>query len=99
MINALLKGVIKLIISLVNVILTPIDAIIVSVLPDLSNAFTSVGSFLNIISSGIGWAVSLTGLSSATISIIVAYYSFKLTAPFLFYMIKLALAWYNKIKP
>ena len=99
MINALLKGVIKLIISLVNVILTPIDAIIVSVLPDLSNSFTAVGSFLNIISSGIGWAVSLTGLSSATISIIVAYYSFKLTAPFLFYMIKLALAWYNKIKP
>lgn len=99
MINALLKGVIKLIISLVNVILTPIDAIIVSVLPDLSNAFTAIGSFLNIISSGIGWAVSLTGLSSATISTIVAYYSFKLTAPFLFYMIKLALAWYNKIKP
>lgn len=99
MINALLKGVIKLIISLVNVILTPIDAIIVSVLPDLSNAFTAIGSFLSIISSGIGWAVSLTGLSSATISLIVAYYTFKLTAPFLFYMIKLALSWYNKIKP
>lgn len=99
MINALLKGVIKLIISLVNVILTPIDSIIVSVLPDLSNAFTAIGSFLSIISSGIGWAVSLTGLSSATISLIVAYYTFKLTAPFLFYMIKLALSWYNKIKP
>lgn len=99
MINALLKGIIGLIISLVNLILTPIDNLIVSVIPDLSNAFTAIGSFFNMISSSIGWAVSLTGLSSATISLIISYFTFKLTAPFLFYMIKLALSWYNKIKP
>lgn len=99
MINALLQGVISLIISLVNIILTPIDAIIVSALPDLSNAFTAIGSFLNIAGQSIGWVISLTGLSASTISLVVTYYTFKLTAPFLFYMIKLALAWYNKIKP
>lgn len=99
MINAILTGIINLIISLVSLILLPIDALILSVLPDLSNAFTAIGSFLNIISSGIGWAVSLSGLSSATISLIVAYWTFTLTAPMLFYMIKLALAWYNRLKP
>ena len=99
MINALLQGVISLIIGLVNIILTPIDAIIVSALPDLSNAFTAIGSFLNVAGQSIGWVISLTGLSSSTISLVVTYYTFKLTAPFLFYMIKLALAWYNKIKP
>lgn len=99
MINAILKGIISLIISLVSVILTPIDSLITSALPSLSNALTAVATFFNYVGSSLGWVISLTGLSSETLSLIVAYFTFKLTAPMLFYMIKLALAWYNKIKP
>lgn len=99
MINKILMGIIKLIISLVTLILTPIDNLIASFLPDLSNGLTAVGSFLNLISNGLGWVVSSTGLSNESLSLIVAYFSFKLTAPMLFYMIKLALSWYNKLKP
>ena len=99
MINAILKGIISLIIGLVSLILTPIDNLILTALPDLSNALTAVGNFLNLISNGIGWAVSLTGLSDEALSLIVMYFTFKLTAPMLFYMIKLALSWYNKLKP
>lgn len=99
MINKLLLGIIKLIVSLVTLILTPIDNLIQSVLPELSSAFTAIGNFLNVISGGIGWVISLTGLSNNTISLIVAYYGFVLTAPMLFYMIKLALAWYDRLKP
>lgn len=99
MINKILIGIIKLIVSLVSIILTPIDNLIQSALPQLSNAFTAIGNFLNIISSSIGWCISLTGLSSETISLIVAYFTFTLTAPMLFYMIKLALSWYNRLKP
>lgn len=99
MINKILLGIIKLIVSLVSVILTPFDNLIQSALPQLSEAFTAIGSFLNIISSGLGWAISLTGLSSNAISLLVAYWVFTLTAPMLFYMIKLALAWYNRLKP
>lgn len=99
MINALLMGIINLIISLVNVILSPIDNLILSLLPDLSNALTSIGNFLNLISNGLGWAISASGLSSETLSLIVVYFTFKLTAPMLFYMIKLALSWYNRLKP
>lgn len=99
MINAIISGIIKLIIGLVSLILTPIDTLIQSVLPDVSSALTSVGTFFNVISNSIGWAVSLTGLSSTALSIIVLYFTFKLTAPMLFYMIKLALSWYNKLKP
>ena len=99
MINSILKGIIGLIVGLVSLILTPIDNLILSVLPDLSNALTAVGSFLNVISSGVGWVISATGLSSETISLIVLYFTFKLSAPMLFYMIKLALSWYNKLKP
>ena len=99
MINAILKGIISLIIGLVSLILTPIDNLILTALPNLSNALTGVGNFLNLISNGIGWAVSLTGLSNESLSLIVMYFTFKLTAPMLFYMIKLALSWYNKLKP
>lgn len=99
MINKLLMGIIKLIVGLVSLILTPIDNLIQSVLPQLSNAFTAIGNFLNIISSSIGWCISLTGLSSQAISLIVAYFTFTLTAPLMFYMIKLALSWYNRLKP
>ena len=99
MINSILSGIINLIISLVNVILLPFDAIIHAALPDLSNAFTSIGQFLNIATSGIGWVISLSGISSTALSLIVAYFGFKLTAPLAFYMIKLALSWYNRLKP
>jgi hypothetical protein len=99
MIKWLLKGIMSLIISLVSLILAPIDLLIQSALPELSSAFTAIGNFLNIISSSIGWAISLTGLSSSSLSLIVAYYAFTLTAPMLFYMVKLALSWYNRLKP
>lgn len=99
MINALLSGIFKLIIGLVSIILTPIDALITSALPSLDNALTAVANLFTYIGSSIGWAVSLTGLSSETLSLIVLYFTFKLTAPMLFYMIKLAISWYNKLKP
>ena len=98
MISAILKGVISLIVGLVSLILSPIDNLILSALPDLSNALTAVGNFFNFINTGIGWVVSATGLSNETLSLIALYFTFKLTAPMLFYMIKLALAWYNKLK-
>ena len=99
MINAILKGIMSLIIGLVNLLLTPIDALITSVLPSLSNSLDSVSAFLNTALSSIGWVISLTGLSRDVISIIVLYYGFSLTAPMLFYLIKLALSWYNRLKP
>lgn len=99
MINSILQGIMSLIIALVSIILAPIDLLIQSALPDLSNALTSVGNFFNLIGSSIGWGISVLGLSNETISLIVLYFTFKLTAPLLFYMIKLALAWYNKLKP
>lgn len=99
MINKLLMGIFKLIIGLVSVILTPIDNLISSALPDLAGALDSIASFLNIATQSIGWVISLTGIPPLAINLIVLYFGFKLTAPMLFYMIKLALSWYNKLKP
>ncbi len=99
MINALLKGIFKLIIGLVTLLLKPIDIAIASVLPGLSSAFSGVANYLNIIGSGIGWGISATGLSSSTLSLLVAFFTFKLTLPVSFWLIKLAIKWYDKLKP
>lgn len=99
MINALLKGVISLIIGLVSVVMAPIDMLLAAVLPDLSNMFTNIASMFNLASSHIGWGVSLSGLSSNAISMIILYYGITLTLPFSIYMVKLALKWYDKLKP
>lgn len=99
MIGQLLQGLMSLIIGLINLVLLPIDSLILSILPDLSNALTSFGDFLDLVSTHMGWVISFSGLSSNAISLIILYYGFKLTAPLLFYTIKLALKWYNRLKP
>lgn len=98
MIQEIFTTFISLIISFISLLLIPIDNLILSVLPDLSNAFTGIANLFNYISTGIAWGISLTGLSSASLTLIVVYYTFKLTAPMLFYLIKLAISWYNRIK-
>lgn len=99
MINAILKGIMSLIITLVSLLLAPIDLAIEAALPDLSSALSAVGSYFALALQNIGFVISLTGLSSTAISIIVLYFTFKLTLPITFATIKLALKWYDKLKP
>lgn len=99
MIGVILLGFIHLVVFLVNHLLNPIDSIIQQYLPNLASGLNAVASFFNMLTSVIGWCIDATGLSSETISIIVTYYIFKLTAPLLVYVIKLALKWYRKLMP
>lgn len=98
MIKAIINGVISLIMSLVTVLTAPIDLIIQGALPDLSNALTAFGAVLDIISNAIGWVIDMTGISSTSISLIITYYTFKLTVPILFTSIKSAIKWYQTLK-
>lgn len=98
MINTILNGIFNIIIGLVNTILSPIDSLIIDNIPVLDTAFNAVGSFLNLCTSSIGWVLSCFGLSSSCLSLIVAYFVFKLTIPLLFSTIKLAIKWYNAMK-
>ena len=98
MIDTILNAVFSFIINLVNLLLSPIDTLIETFLPDLSQALASVSSFLNVAFSSIGWCISALGIPSTAISFIVMYYGVKLTAPILFYVVKLCISWYNKLK-
>lgn len=99
MINAILNGIMSLIIGLVSLLLKPIDLLIDQFLPDLSNALDMFNSFISYVSSYMTWAVSWTGLNSTVRGLIVAYFTFILTVPLLVSTIKLALKWYDKLKP
>lgn len=99
MINAILNGIINLIMVLVKFITIPIDLIISNTVPSISTALTSFGEMLAIISKSMGWCISLLGISTSALSLIVLYYTFKLTAPILFSSIKSAIKWYKSLKP
>lgn len=98
MINALLKGVFSLVMGLIGIILTPIDMIISTALPDVANIMDMFNGFIDYIIPYFSWAVSWLGLSSEIIAMIIAYYTFILTAPLLVSTVKLAIKWYDKLK-
>lgn len=99
MINALLNGIFSLVISLVGTLLSPIDMVIEKFLPDVANALAMVNGFFDYIMDYVDWAVSWTFLNKEVLSIVVGYYTFKLTVPYLVSTVKLAIKWYDKIKP
>jgi len=99
MINAILKGIMSLVVGLTSIILAPIDLIITSALPGLDSALSAVGNMFKIASNYIGFAVSMTGLSNETLSLIVLFFTFKLTVPIMISSVKTAIKWYDKIKP
>lgn len=97
MINAIIKGIFKLIMGLVNLLLLPIDALITQFLPDVSSALNHVNDFFDLIGSYLPWVISYTGLLGL-MSPIILIVTFILTVPLMVKTIKLALKWYNKLK-
>lgn len=98
MINRIIMGIISLISGLIGVILSPIDTLISSALPGLSNALTNFASLLNVVGQGIGWVISALAIPTEIISLIIAYWVFKLSVPVVVYTIKLVVKWYDKLK-
>lgn len=99
MINALLTGIFKIITSLVNVLLTPINNLINNYLPDLSNIIGTINQAFSYLFGSLGWWTDALLLSSETISFIILYWTIKLTLPLTINVVKLAIKWYDKIKP
>lgn len=99
MINAILSGIFSLIIGLVNLILVPIDAIIEKALPSVADGLDMVANFFAWVSGLIPWGISWFGFNSIVIGLFVAYMTFELTVPLTVHTIKLAIKWYNQLKP
>lgn len=99
MIDAILSGIFKIIISLVNLLLLPIDALIESALPSVATGIDYVANFFNYILGFIPYILSWFNFPDLFIDLVVAYFTFKLTIPLAVHTVKLAISWYDSIKP
>lgn len=99
MINAILKGIFKLITSLVSLILLPIDAAINLALPSVADALDLISNFFNWVTGLIPWGISWFGMDLTVRTLFVGYITFELTVPLTISTIKLAIKWYDKLKP
>ena len=98
MIDALFKGILNLVVSLVNILLYPIDELISSMIPSLDYAFTIVNDFITKLIRYVGFVISYTGLTSSTINVIISLAIFIYSAPILIHGIKLAVKWFRVLR-
>ena len=98
MIKKIIKGIFNLVIGLVNLILSPIDNLINNALPSIAAAISYINNFLDFIGDTIPWVLSWFHLPNAFISLLVGYWTFKLTLPLTIHTIKLAIKWWDKLK-
>lgn len=98
MIKAIVNGIFSLIMTLVNVLLAPIDGLVSTFLPDISEALGYVNGFFDYISDFVPFVISYTGLNELVLSGIYDITVFILTVPLMVHTIKLAINWYNKLK-
>lgn len=91
--------IISLVFFIVKVILLPIDLLLQQFIPSVSDAFTKVGEFLEIVASGLGWAISAAGIPYSAVALVATYLIFKLTFPIIAWGVKLAIKWYVALKP
>ena len=99
MIKAIISGIFKLILSLVNLLLTPINSLITNAIPSLSPAFASIRAFCQYGFQFCGWTVDALCINTITIDLIIAYATAKLTIPLAINLVKIAIKWYRQLMP
>lgn len=99
MIALLFQSLFDIIISLINILLAPIDLIIQAALPQVAQLLGYVNAMLDVGINGLAYAISLTMISPLLVEIIYDYIFFVLTVPIAIRSIKLVIRWYNALKP
>lgn len=95
----IMTGIIALVLLLVKAITFPINVFIIALLPPMAIGLDALADYFEIIFRYIGWAISLAGIPTSMLALILAYYTFKLTAPLAIWVIKNIVNWYNTLKP
>ena len=98
MINAILKGVFNIVTKFINILLSPINALIVSFLPGFNDMLSYISQFFTTASQYVGFITDSLFIDSNVLSFLILYWTFKLTFPLAVYSIKLVVKWYNSLK-
>lgn len=81
-----------------KLLLAPIDALIATLLPDISEGIGATTEFLELVAQGLGWALSATGLADYAIAMAMTALIFRITFPLQIWVLKLSLKWYKQLK-
>lgn len=98
MINAILKGVLGLLTSLLSIFLSPINNLINTYLPNVSSGLTKIAQFFTMCTGKIGWVLDSLLIDSETVSLLVTILIMKLTLPYLISAIKSVVKWWKALK-
>lgn len=98
MINAILKGIFNIVTKFINILLTPINALIVSFLPGFNDMLSYISQFFNVATQYVGFITDSMFIDREVLSFLILYWTFKLTFPIAVYSIKLVVKWYNSLK-
>ena len=77
MANAIINAFLKFVMGLASLLTAPIDALINTVLPDLSDAVMNIQSFFIMLSDVIGFCLDLVGFPPLALQLIITYFVFK----------------------
>jgi len=84
--------------GLLSIVLIPLDALVDTFAPALTDYISAITDFLDLITTYIGWAIDASGIPVPILGLIVAYLVFKLTAPVQVWLIKFGVMWYSRLK-
>jgi len=98
-IEVIISSIFNIISFLIHLILLPIDLLIANYLPDVSSLFANISEYIEIALTYVGFIISITGIPPAMIGLLAAYWTYILTIPIQVWFIKLAVAWWHRLKP
>lgn len=96
--GSLLRLVIEVAMLIVGVVLTPISALIASLLPDINNALLAIPIIFDYANTYIGWILSAFAIPGLLLVFMSGYYIFSVTSKLAVWPLKTALNWYRALK-
>lgn len=97
--DAIFNVLFKVILGLINIVLFPLNALIDTLLPDLSNALSIMGSYFGVLGDYISFGLSYLGFYHEYIVSACLIITAIVMVPFTAHTIKLVVKWYNALKP
>lgn len=90
--------ILHVILSIVGILLTPIDFLISTLIPNLGSYTANIVNFFGSVTNYLGWAMSAIGINAIVATLLVGFWTFKLTAPAFVWVFKLVFKWYRTLK-
>lgn len=97
-ITAFIQLLLAIIITIVNIILIPIGYLIQTLVPDIDTGLQAIATYFDNATTYLSWAISLVGLPTSVIIVVISYYIAVLSSTIFIWIFKLAVIWWRAIR-